>query len=112
MNRSSLAVVPNISVPRPVPAGLPVELGAQMYIMGACLIIVGHSTSGWHLSMSCGSRYPTWDELAKARYELIPDGVTMAMLLPPQAEYVNLHPTALHLWEVKAEQLVRQGERR
>jgi hypothetical protein len=109
MKRSALAVLPNISAPRPAPAGC--EPGARAYIMGACLIIVGHSTSGWHLSMSCASRYPTWDELAKARYELIPDEVTMAMLLPPQTEYVNLHPTTLHLWEVRAAQLVRQGER-
>lgn len=108
MGHSALTWLPNISAPRPAPLGC--EPGAQMYIMGACRIIVGHSTSGWHLSMSCGRRYPTWDELAKARYELIPDDVTMAMLLPPQAEYVNLHPTTLHLWEVKAKQLVRNGE--
>ena len=26
--------------------------------------------------------------------------VTMGMLLPPKAEYVNLHPNCFHLWEV------------
>jgi hypothetical protein len=110
MKRSALAVLPNISAPRPAPLGC--EPGALAYIMGACRIIVGRSTAGWHLSISCASRYPTWDELAKARYELIPDDVTMAMLLPPQAEYVNLHATTLHLWEVKAPRLVRNGEQR
>lgn len=112
MKRSALVVLPNISALQAVPPGLPIEPGAKAYIMGACRIIVGHSTSGWHLSMSCASRYPTWDELAKARYELIPDAVTMVMLLPPQAEYVNLHSTTLHLWEVKAKQLMRNGEQR
>jgi hypothetical protein len=110
MKRSALAVLPNISAPRPAPAGLLVEPGAQMYIMGACRIIVGRSTAGWHLSISCASRYPTWDELAKARYKLIPDAVTMAMLLPPQAEYVNLHPMTLHLWELEGKQPVRNGK--
>lgn len=109
MKRSALVILPNISAPRPAPAGC--EPGAKAYIMGACRIIVGHSAAGWHLSVSCGSRYPTWDELAKARYELIQDEVTMAMLMPPKAEYVNLHPTTLHLWEVKAKQLVGQGDR-
>ena len=70
--------------------------------MGACRIIIGHSAVGWHMSISCGSRYPTWDEVAKARYELIPDAVTMAMLLPPMEQFVNLHPTTLHLWETKS----------
>jgi hypothetical protein len=69
--------------------------------MGACRIIVGQGEAGWHLSISCDRRYPTWDEVAKARYELIPDAVTMAMLLPPQAWFVNLHPTCLHLYEIK-----------
>lgn len=100
MKRSSLAALPNISAPRP--AGPGCEPGAQVYIMGACRIIVGHSASGWHLSISCGSRYPTWDEVAKARYELIPNDVTMAMLLPPMEQFVNLHQTTLHLWETKS----------
>ena len=38
----------------------------------------------------------------KARYELIPDAVTMAMLLPPMEQFVNLHSTTLHLWETKS----------
>ena len=62
----------------------------------------------WHLSISHRTnervprpgRYPTWDEISDARYQFIPDSVTMAMLLPPRAEYVNAHPTTFHLWEV------------
>lgn len=42
---------------------------------------VGH---GWHLSISHPSRYPTWDEIRDARYDLVPDGCTLAMLLPPR----------------------------
>lgn len=62
----------------------------------------------WHLSISHRTnthppkpgRYPTWDEITEARYRFVPDEVTMAMLLPSRAEWVNIHPTTFHLWEV------------
>ena len=55
----------------------------------------------WHLSISCEHRYPKWDEIKKARYDLLPDELTMAMLLPPRAEYVNIHPNCFHLHEIR-----------
>ena len=62
----------------------------------------------WHLSISHRTngrhpqpgRYPAWDEIAEARYRFVPDGVTMAMLLPPKAQYINAHETCFHLWQV------------
>jgi hypothetical protein len=62
----------------------------------------------WHLSISHRTntrpakpgRYPTWDEIREARERFTPDEVTMAILLPPRAEWVNEHPTTFHLWEV------------
>lgn len=61
----------------------------------------------WHLSIShrtCDTlqpgRYPTWDEIREARERFIPDDVTAAMLLPPSSEYVNVHDTTFHLWQV------------
>ena len=99
MRRTTLLSIPALSAPQPAPAGC--EPGAQAYTMGACKIIVGRSDArGWHLSISCANRYPTWDEVAEARYRLTPDGVTMAMLLPSRSEYVNVHNYCLHLWEV------------
>lgn len=67
-----------------------------------------HGGLAWHLSISHRTneavpqpgRYPTWDEIADARYRFVPDAVTMAMLLPPRSEYVNIHNTTFHLWEV------------
>lgn len=44
-------------------------------------------------------RYPTWDELAHARYELLPDHLTFVMFLPPPSEYVAVHDTTFHLHE-------------
>jgi hypothetical protein len=54
----------------------------------------------WHLSISRTDRYPVWDEIKDARYALLPDNITMAMLLPPKAEYVNLHKNCFHLHEM------------
>jgi hypothetical protein len=55
----------------------------------------------WHLSIAHEDRYPTWDEVADVRYELIPEDVTMAMLLPPPGEYVNAHEHCFHLWQIE-----------
>ena len=54
----------------------------------------------WHLSISCRDRYPVWDEIRDARYALIPDDCTMAMMLPPKREYVNVHKNCFHLHEI------------
>ena len=71
---------------------------------------------GWHLSMSHSSahlvtvsggslpgRLPTWEEIREARYRFCPDEAYMAMILPPRAEYVNVHPTTMHLYEVEGD---------
>jgi len=64
------------------------------------VIVAWEVENGWHLSISHPDRYPTWDEIKAARYELLPDEVTMGMLLPPKGEYVNVHPNCFHLHEV------------
>jgi hypothetical protein len=64
-------------------------------------IIGGDDGFRWHLSMSHPSRYPTWDELKEARYRLLPDEIYMAQLLPPKADYVNLHENCFHLHELR-----------
>ena len=83
-----------IEIPSPVP-------GAQAYAMGQIRIIVGIEAGLWHLSISHPKRYPTWDEIKKARYELLPHDITVAMLLPPPNEYVNIHENCFHLWEIE-----------
>lgn len=62
--------------------------------------IVSKDGDKWHLSISHNDRLPSWDELADARYRFVPDRALMAQLLPPRAEWVNLHPRTLHLWEI------------
>jgi hypothetical protein len=66
-----------------------------------CRIFVGVENGRWHLSISHPERYPTWDEIKTARYQLVPNDVTMAMLLPPKERYVNIHPNCFHLWEIR-----------
>jgi len=57
----------------------------------------------WHMSISTYTRYPTWNEIRDAWYALKPPeckDVTVAMMLPPEREYVNLHPNCFHLHEI------------
>jgi hypothetical protein len=64
------------------------------------VIVAWDHVNGWHLSISHPTRNPTWEEIRDARYELLPDACTVGMLLPPKAEYVNVHPYCFHLHEV------------
>ena len=77
--------------------------GSQAFQRGSVRVIL--SLDGpeklWHISISCAHRYPHWDEIKKARYDLCPDEITMAMLLPPRSEYVNIHPNCFHLHELR-----------
>jgi hypothetical protein len=74
----------------------------RRYWLGECSVIVSHTKEfGWHLSIANGRRYPTWDEISEARYRLLPDAVTMAMLLPPRAEFVNIHRFVFQLTELE-----------
>lgn len=123
---------------RQVPAGATLDLllgiGAQHVVVyqrkvedGHLSAIVTREPSGpgggveWHMSIShrladrSPGRYPTWDEIAHARYELLPDAVPFAMMLPPKSEYVAVHDTTFHLHEVHRGQIGavdRRGRRR
>lgn len=92
-----------IEIPCP-DIGVP-TLSRHAYSKSDCRIIVSRDIHGtgevrWHLSISCANRYPTWEEIKEARYALLPDNITMGMLLPPKAEYVNIHPNCFHLHEI------------
>ena len=78
----------------------------QGYTAGEMHQIVNNEGRRWHVSVSAAGRYPTWDELADARYDLLPArGLDMAMILPPLEDYVNLAPgtglEVFHLWEIR-----------
>lgn len=83
-----------------------VELKA--YTFDGCRVIVCREPIGpggkleWHLSISREDRYPDWDEIAHARYSLLPETGTFGMILPPPSEYVNLQKNTFHLHELPA----------
>lgn len=80
----------------------------KRYTKGECRVLVSLEPRSkgppkMHLSISCASRYPTWEEIKDARYSLLPMGLTFAQILPPLNEFVNVHPNCFHLWEIEAE---------
>lgn len=78
------------------------EQDVKAYKMGSCTIMVGWSEKyGWHLSIAHHKRYPTWEEVVTARYSLIPDEAAMAMMLPSQKEYIDMHQFCFQLHEIK-----------
>lgn len=90
-------------------AGSPTTRGWQREVVDGHLSVFASTEDGrFHLSISHRTsdgtrrpgRYPTWDEITDARYRFGPLDKTLVMLLPPQSEYVNVHPTTFHLWEI------------
>lgn len=66
---------------------------------GVLTAFAGREPNGWHVSASHPTRLPTWGEILAAR-ELAPDEATMAIVMPPRSEYVNIHETTIHLYEI------------
>lgn len=73
--------------------------GTRIFRMGDCKIFLSQmpATGYYHMSISTETRYPTWDEVVQARYELIPGNLTMAMILPPLDDYINVHDYCFQL---------------
>lgn len=98
-----------IEVPANVAAML--EPGSRAYTIGSARVICSQQRAGWHISLSCANRLPSWEEIRYARYALIPDEATMALLLPPRSEYVNVHEFCMQLYEIPAEYIDRYQDR-
>lgn len=84
-------------------------LGGEWYTWG---YVRAHVTQAgpeklWHLSVSCEHRYPTWDEIYTAWYDLVPDAAEIqgAIVLPKKSEYVNLHPNCFHVHQLRDAEL-------
>lgn len=88
------------------------SVGIRALRLGQCKVLLSRDGPDriWHLSISHKSRLPTWHELIEARYRLVPDEAEMAILLPSRAEYVNLHPNCLHLYQVDRPAEASAGE--
>lgn len=107
--------------PMKMPYGAIMRVHQRNVLDGHLTVIVGKEPMwegySWHLSISFrsnsilnksggpapGNRVPNWEEIHEARYRFCPDEVYMAMILPPKSEYVNLHPTTMHLHQIPGE---------
>ena len=79
------------------------DMAGKWYQSGALRVCVAKENKLWHLSVSCPHRYPTWDEIFSAWYDLVPDAgqINGAIILPRKAEYVNLHPNCFHVHQLE-----------
>lgn len=94
-------ITPNLPVIREL-VGAPtigLQPGSKVYKMGKISIIVSPPYEGLG-SIAHPERYPTWDEIAEARYKLIANDHEMVMCLPPREDYVNIHGCCFHLHEI------------
>lgn len=64
--------------------------GMQVYEMGALLITrIVAEPAGVVLTITHQHRWPTWEEVAHARYTLVPDYITMALPLPQRIDFIH-----------------------
>lgn len=79
--------------------------GAKWYKWGDLAVCVGDPKveGHWHISISHPYRYPTWDEIYTAWYDLVPGAgsdFNGAIILPRKSEYVNKHPNCFHVHQL------------
>lgn len=73
------------------------QFGTRTFKMGRVAIFISPPDQrfgmGWHMSISHPERYPTWDEVASAWYQLVPDADNRvgAMILPKREDYISIH---------------------
>jgi len=77
-------------------------MGGDWYIWGAVRVCVAQENGMWHISVSCEYRYPTWDEIYTAWYDLVPgaENIQGAIILPRKSDYVNIHPNCFHVHQL------------
>lgn len=64
-------------------------------------------TEGWeHVSVSVGSRCPTWGEMCLVKDLFWTEKECVVQFHPPKSHYVNHHPYCLHLWRHAASSFV------
>lgn len=63
----------------------------ENYEMGQLHVSVSPGVNGMPAIMQVNHphRLPTWDEMVWLRYQLMPDVVDIALILPPLDEYIN-----------------------
>lgn len=101
----NLPIIREVTDPAALARVLPgLEPGTRVYRMGPSLIFISPPCEGnhnrWHLSISRRDHLPSWDEVAKARYELLPSDLDFCMMLPKAEKYINIHQYCFQVLQV------------
>ena len=93
---------------RDMPNGLRATFAREYYPGGADRNLNGPmETPGWfrRVVLSRKKSYPTWDEMRDFIRDcgLFDRSRDVIMVLPPDNEYVNMHPNAFHWWQKEVE---------
>lgn len=68
-------------------------------IVGPDLLTIASDGLGWeHVSVSLGTRCPTWEEMCRVKNIFWDEEDCVMQFHPSKSEYVNNHPYCLHLW--------------
>jgi hypothetical protein len=76
---------------------------------GIAVIVTEEEYEGnkWlHVSMSRRERLPLWSELREVKDIFIGRDKKAIQVLPPEKEYVNIHPYCLHLWHCMTKEVL------
>jgi hypothetical protein len=84
---------------------------AERWLVGNCTVMCAREPFGgglrWHISVAHPHRYPTWDEIKTAIYDIpaieLPKGRTFAQLLGGpvrDGDWVNAHENCFHFYEI------------
>lgn len=64
------------------------------------LTIIASDGQGWeHVSVSCKTRCPSWDEMCFVKDLFWDENEVVVQYHPRKSSYVNMHPNCLHLWK-------------
>ena len=73
---------------------------------GPLRIISSGSGDEWeHVSVSCATRCPTWDEMCRVKAMFWSNEETVIQFHPRRDKYRNTHPYCLHLWKRRGENI-------
>lgn len=62
-------------------------------------IFINKANGLWHLSVSAKHTLGYY-ELKEIRYKFMPDKMQAAQIFPPREEFINMHKTCFHLYEL------------
>jgi hypothetical protein len=60
-----------------------------------------------HVSLALPDKLPKWDQIKAIRNYFFPKTVDVMMVLPQERDYINVHPFAMHLWQMPMEWAIR-----